>query len=65
MRCLVTSSIPSSTDWYGLLSLHIESQRVLLPNDFLQRLNLTAKVDSAIKKKAEQESSEKKLGREA
>ena len=65
MRCLVTSSIPSSTDWYGLLSLHIESQRVLLPNDFLQRLNLTAKVDSAIKKKAEQESSERKLRREA
>ena len=63
MRCLIDRGVPEDDYWTGLLSLHIEGQEALLHEDFLHRLNLTSKMDAALRRKAAAELSDKKLDR--
>ena len=53
--------MPADDDWTCLLSLDLESQEDLLADDFLHRLNLTSKINQALKKKAASELRDKKL----
>ena len=63
MRCLIDRCVPDDNDWAGLLSLLIEGQEALLPDDFLQRLNLTGRMDLALERKAASELRDRKLDR--
>ena len=60
VRCLVGRCVPTSDDWFGLMSIHLESQEALLPKDFLERMRLYSKVESALKKRAARVLSDKK-----
>ena len=63
VRCLIDRCVPGIDDWNDLLSIHLESQEALLPADFLLRLNLTSKMDQALKNTAISQLSDKKLDR--
>ena len=63
VRVMVSRCIPGSDEWYGLLTLSLSDQHVLLADDFLQRLKLSGKLDTAIRKKAAQTLSDKKFDR--
>ena len=63
VRCLIDRCVPNFDDWNGLLSLHIEGLEALLPTDFLNRLNLSDKMDLALEKKAATELSDKSMDR--
>ena len=63
VRCLIDRCMPADDDWVGLLSLHLEGQEALLPDDFLHRLNLSQKLEQALNRKAAAELSDKKLDR--
>ena len=63
VRFLIDRCVPEDVDWNGLLSLHTEGQEALLHEDFLHRLNLTSKVDAALRRKEAAELSNKKLVR--
>ena len=55
--------MPGVDNWNELLSIHLENQEALLPSDFLLRLNLTSKMDQALKNTAISQLSDKKLDR--
>ena len=59
MRYLIDRCVPSDDDWTGLLSIHIEGQEALLPDDFLHRLNLTSKMETSLRKKPAADLSDK------
>ena len=63
VRFLIDRCVPSDDDWVGILSLHNEGQEALLPDDFLDRLNLTSKMETSLRKKAAAELSDKKMDR--
>ena len=52
VRCPIDRCVPDSKDWNSLLSIRLDGQQALLPEDFLLRLILSSKLEQALRKKA-------------